>query len=127
MGVRRQRKSCVAMNHHTELTLGSRSEDGGDEMAGGYLPISDDRCIELAAKTINPLFLCTICDGYVRDAYTIKECLHSCKFVSWMQLINQLSTCAVCKSCIFRHFSSDSTQCPRCLMATSANPMNSVV
>lgn len=27
---------------------------------------------------INEHFICTICKGYLRNAHTIKECLHTC-------------------------------------------------
>ncbi|CCI44700.1 unnamed protein product [Albugo candida] len=30
-------------------------------------------------KDINSHFICTLCNGYFRDAHTIKECLHMCE------------------------------------------------
>lgn len=29
---------------------------------------------------INEHFICTICKGYLRNAHTIKECLHTCTY-----------------------------------------------
>lgn len=33
-------------------------------------------------ETVNPHITCNICKGYLIDATTIVECLHSCKFYS---------------------------------------------
>lgn len=47
-------------------------------------------------KNLNPLLTCTICTGYLVDATTIVECLHS-----------------FCRSCIIRHLEL-SYDCPKC-------------
>ena len=31
---------------------------------------------------INPFFICKLCNGYFRDPYTAKECLHTCTFTN---------------------------------------------
>jgi hypothetical protein len=33
---------------------------------------------------INEFFICKICEGYLRDPYTIKECLHTCTLKTWL-------------------------------------------
>nr|2DJB_A Chain A, Polycomb group RING finger protein 6 [Homo sapiens] len=45
---------------------------------------------------LTPYILCSICKGYLIDATTITECLHT-----------------FCKSCIVRHFYY-SNRCPKC-------------
>uniref|UniRef100_A0A8C4PX70 Polycomb group ring finger 6 n=1 Tax=Eptatretus burgeri TaxID=7764 RepID=A0A8C4PX70_EPTBU len=47
---------------------------------------------------VNPFIMCPICSGYLVDATTITECLHT-----------------FCKSCIVKHFES-SNRCPKCNM-----------
>ncbi|XP_071985672.1 polycomb group RING finger protein 6 isoform X1 [Engystomops pustulosus] len=54
----------------------------------------DEHMINLA--DLNPYILCSICKGYLIDATTITECLHT-----------------FCKSCIVRHFYY-SNRCPKC-------------
>ncbi|XP_027707743.1 polycomb group RING finger protein 6 isoform X3 [Vombatus ursinus] len=54
----------------------------------------DERMISLSELT--PYILCSICKGYLIDATTITECLHT-----------------FCKSCIVRHFYY-SNRCPKC-------------
>jgi hypothetical protein len=49
---------------------------------------------------INPLVQCSLCQGYLVDPYTIKECMHS-----------------FCRTCIlsyFEHHLASQYQCPRC-------------
>ncbi|MBW03763.1 Polycomb group RING finger protein 6, partial [Eschrichtius robustus] len=53
-----------------------------------------ERLINLSELT--PYILCSICKGYLIDATTITECLHT-----------------FCKSCIVRHFYY-SNRCPKC-------------
>uniref|UniRef100_A0A9L0RX43 Polycomb group ring finger 6 n=1 Tax=Equus caballus TaxID=9796 RepID=A0A9L0RX43_HORSE len=67
-----------------------------EELEGGR-PDSEDeeeRLINLSELT--PYILCSICKGYLIDATTITECLHT-----------------FCKSCIVRHFYY-SNRCPKC-------------
>uniref|UniRef100_G3U684 Polycomb group RING finger protein 6 n=1 Tax=Loxodonta africana TaxID=9785 RepID=G3U684_LOXAF len=54
----------------------------------------EERLINLSELT--PYILCSICKGYLIDATTITECLHT-----------------FCKSCIVRHFYY-SNRCPKC-------------
>ncbi|KAM4703389.1 polycomb group RING finger protein 6 [Rhinophrynus dorsalis] len=53
-----------------------------------------ERTIKLA--DLNPYILCSICKGYLIDATTITECLHT-----------------FCKSCIVKHFYY-TNRCPKC-------------
>ncbi|XP_005403863.2 PREDICTED: polycomb group RING finger protein 6 [Chinchilla lanigera] len=70
---------------HFSLRLEGGRPDSEDE---------EERLINLAELT--PYILCSICKGYLIDATTITECLHT-----------------FCKSCIVRHFYY-SNRCPKC-------------
>ncbi|OBS69524.1 hypothetical protein A6R68_01961 [Neotoma lepida] len=70
---------------HFSLRLESGRPDSEDE---------EERLINLAELT--PYIMCSICKGYLIDATTITECLHT-----------------FCKSCIVRHFYY-SNRCPKC-------------
>ncbi|XP_055447644.1 polycomb group RING finger protein 6 isoform X3 [Psammomys obesus] len=70
---------------HFSLRLESGRPESEDE---------EERLINLAELT--PYILCSICKGYLIDATTITECLHT-----------------FCKSCIVRHFYY-SNRCPKC-------------
>ena len=35
---------------------------------------------KIRLKTLNPHIACSICNGYLIDATTVVECLHTCKF-----------------------------------------------
>ncbi|GIX96458.1 polycomb complex protein BMI-1 [Caerostris extrusa] len=54
------------------------------------------RTTRLKVKDINQLFTCVLCDGYIIDATTIVECLHS-----------------FCRTCIVRYLE-NSKYCPLC-------------
>lgn len=44
---------------------------------------------------LNPHLTCPLCAGYLIDATTIVECLHSCKFLSSpLPCVHGLSLCA---------------------------------
>jgi hypothetical protein len=36
---------------------------------------------KILLKTVNPHITCNLCRGYLIDATTIVECLHSCKYI----------------------------------------------
>ncbi|CAO2585766.1 Polycomb group RING finger protein 6 [Lemmus lemmus] len=70
---------------HFSLRLESGRPESEDE---------EERLLNLAELT--PYIMCSICKGYLIDATTITECLHT-----------------FCKSCIVRHFYY-SNRCPKC-------------
>ncbi|XP_040599310.1 polycomb group RING finger protein 6 isoform X1 [Mesocricetus auratus] len=70
---------------HFSLRLESGRPDSEDE---------EERLLNLAELT--PYIMCSICKGYLIDATTITECLHT-----------------FCKSCVVRHFYY-SNRCPKC-------------
>uniref|UniRef100_A0A8C6FZ16 Polycomb group RING finger protein 6 n=1 Tax=Moschus moschiferus TaxID=68415 RepID=A0A8C6FZ16_MOSMO len=72
------------MNHFSLRLEGGRPDSEDEE----------ERLINLSELT--PYILCSICKGYLIDATTITECLHT-----------------FCKSCIVRHFYY-SNRCPKC-------------
>lgn len=58
-------------------------------------------------KTVNPQIICSLCRGYLIDATTITECLHT-----------------FCKSCIVKYLEEHNT-CPKChLVIHQSYPMN---
>ncbi|XP_060027382.1 polycomb group RING finger protein 6 isoform X3 [Erinaceus europaeus] len=86
-----------------EEELDEEEEEEEEELSNfslrleGGRPDSEDeeeRLINLSELT--PYILCSICKGYLIDATTITECLHT-----------------FCKSCIVRHFYY-SNRCPKC-------------
>lgn len=46
---------------------------------------SGRRLAHIKLTTINEHFQCGICYGYITDATTITECLHSCKWERWFE------------------------------------------
>ncbi|ESO02566.1 hypothetical protein HELRODRAFT_186448 [Helobdella robusta] len=66
---------------------------------------SSDRKIRL--KTLNPCITCMLCKGYMIEATTITECLHT-----------------FCKSCIVKFLEENNT-CPKCgLVIHQSHPLN---
>ncbi|EQC35625.1 hypothetical protein SDRG_06909 [Saprolegnia diclina VS20] len=54
--------------------------------------------LHVASSSINPYITCTLCNGYFRQPYTVRECIHT-----------------FCKSCIFKHIvTQDKRACPVC-------------
>ena len=37
--------------------------------------------LKITVADLNKHFTCSICNGYFRDAHTISECLHTCKYI----------------------------------------------
>ncbi|EGT40087.1 hypothetical protein CAEBREN_01001 [Caenorhabditis brenneri] len=48
-------------------------------------------------EVLNPFITCSICDGYIVDATTIIDCMHT-----------------FCKSCLLSYFDNDNRTCPTC-------------
>uniref|UniRef100_A0AC35TM80 39S ribosomal protein L36, mitochondrial n=1 Tax=Rhabditophanes sp. KR3021 TaxID=114890 RepID=A0AC35TM80_9BILA len=51
----------------------------------------------LPLKTINPLIVCKLCNGYFIEATTVIECVHT-----------------FCRSCLLKHFEENDNNCPTC-------------
>ena len=60
------------------------------------LAINDPLDRKCKLRTLNEMITCKICHGYLVDATTVTECLHT-----------------FCKSCIVKHLE-DSNECPEC-------------
>ncbi|KAG8435329.1 hypothetical protein GDO86_013331 [Hymenochirus boettgeri] len=73
------------------LQGGNEEDEGIEEQPGDW---EKEEMINL--KDLNPYILCSICKGYLIDATTITECLHT-----------------FCKSCIVKHFYY-TNRCPKC-------------
>ena len=43
-----------------------------------FEPVTDGREMTFEVRTLNPYLSCGLCNGYLREAFTITECLHSC-------------------------------------------------
>lgn len=66
--------------------------------------------MRLALGKVNLHLVCSLCQGYYRDAHTVPECLHT-----------------FCKECILREFGRGSRTCPTCGISLGANPDSRVV
>jgi len=65
------------------------------------------RKIQVKLKTLNPHITCKLCGGYLIDATTVTECLHT-----------------FCKSCIVK-FLEDNNTCPECkIVIHQSHPLN---
>uniref|UniRef100_A0A1B0D0E2 RING-type domain-containing protein n=1 Tax=Phlebotomus papatasi TaxID=29031 RepID=A0A1B0D0E2_PHLPP len=77
-------------------------------------------------RDFNSLITCSVCQGYIIEATTITDCLHTCEFcrsIVWENvmsffLLGFLSLFSVCRSCILKHLER-SNFCPTC----SAKPV----
>ena len=66
--------------------------------------------VEFHLEPVRPHLICSLCDGYFRDPYTITECLHS-----------------FCKSCLFYAFAEGFRSCPKCEISLSPDPKKKVL
>jgi len=63
---------------------------------------TDGHQVAFELRSLNPFIMCTLCRGYLRDAHTIKECLHSfCKvclhaFFDRLDRVHQKARCPRC-------------------------------
>ena len=73
-------------------------------------PIISHSSANFALASINPHIVCSLCNGYFRDPYTITECLH-----------------AFCKSCLFFAFQSGFRKCPKCDASLEPDPYREVL
>lgn len=64
-----------------------------------------DGYVEFPLESVKEHFTCLLCDGYLRCAHTISECLHS-----------------FCKSCLFVAYSRGVTKCPACHINLGPDP-----
>lgn len=106
---------------------------------------------KIKLKTLNPFISCKICRGYLIDATTIVECLHTCKYqfshnfsdfflfimlLYFLILLHQIKIIAaklkmclyllpVCKSCLVKHLEeSPNNACPDCnLIIHQSHPL----
>lgn len=53
--------------------------------------------LSVKLSELNEFISCPVCQGYLIDATTVNECLHT-----------------FCKSCIVKHIKSDHNECPKC-------------
>lgn len=71
-------------------------------------------------KTLNCHITCKICRGYLVDATTVTECLHTCLYLTFhtqtfifLSLLLLVSFFLVCKSCLVKHLE-ENNSCPTC-------------
>ncbi len=66
-------------------------------------------------KDINVFITCSLCNGYLIDAATIPECLHTCTY-----FINSIIYAefffSVCKTCIAAYLENDEEDNTRCMI-----------
>lgn len=92
-------------------------------------PVQPKQQPKLLLKSINVSITCNLCEGYLIDATTLIECLHSCKFkifiyffVVVINLFFVFSNSTVCHSCIMKHMRTEQ-YCPRCeILINKHNP-----
>jgi polycomb group RING finger protein 3 len=63
------------------------------------------RQVKFNLKPIESHLTCSLCQGYLKEALTISECLHS-----------------FCKSCLYIYFSQGKTRCPQCSCVLGPDP-----
>lgn len=89
--------------------------------------------VTVPISSINDHFVCVLCEGYLRDAHTIPECLHSCTSCNSPRKNNYNHTfvfiaTTVCKSCIYRHFLIQQERtCPKCNLLLKPCPITTLV
>ncbi|XP_023292598.2 polycomb group protein Psc [Lucilia cuprina] len=83
----------------------ANDNDGQDEMENNDLQLSAMRQRPILMSSVNSHIICSLCFGYLIDATTIVECLHS-----------------FCHSCLIKHLRTEQ-YCPRCeMMINTAKP-----
>lgn len=66
--------------------------------------------VSFKRKVISDLLICPICEGFFRNATTIRECLHT-----------------FCKTCIIEHIESKGAECPKCGQNVGIYPLQGLV
>ena len=87
-------------------------------------------------KELNEFITCSICSGYLINASTVTECLHTCTYIFDTlkmfstfdhiseYLIDTSKIVLVCRSCIVKHLE-ENTHCPKCEQVIHhSHPMN---
>lgn len=83
---------------------------------------------KIKLRSLNSHIICKICGGYLIDATTVTECLHTCitcyRFIQSSLLIpTYFYSIAVCKSCLVKHLEENNT-CPSCnIMIHQSHPL----
>ena len=94
----RKRRKLNPRNNFGGTTADGNSEDDENKETQVDFPddtneknskVDNDIELKITVTDLNCHFTCSICNGYFRDAHTISECLHTCKFLiqSFYQLI----------------------------------------
>lgn len=89
---------------------------------------------KIKLKSLNPHISCKICKGYLIDATTVTECLHTCKSPDsrsphvphplLLLLLSPALLSPVCKSCLIKHLEEKNT-CPSCqIVIHQSHPLN---
>lgn len=86
------------------------NDEAEKEEDSNKLPMISNSMAIFSLASINPHIICTLCNGYFRDPYTITECLH-----------------AFCKSCLFFAFQSGFRKCPKCEASLEPDPYREVL
>lgn len=69
---------------------------------------------KIKLRILNNYITCRICRGYLIDATTVTECLHTCKFQDRVSLdLLYIRIFLVCKSCLVKHLE-ENNNCPSC-------------
>jgi len=93
-------------------TAGLKKEEGDEEEeveeTEHRAPILDGRNIIFKTRLLSGFLVCQLCMGVLRDAHTIRECLHT-----------------FCKSCLYKYFQT-TADCPLCGVDLRPNPFERI-
>lgn len=94
------------------MTRSSRSKRKLSDAQSDADQLSHPECrqIKFHLKPIERHLICSLCEGYLKEAVTISECLHS-----------------FCKSCLYIHYSKGKTRCPQCSCVLGPDPYISTI
>ena len=88
----------------------AETSGGSMEDLGNQPPMISNSTANFSLASINEHIICTLCNGYFRDPYTITDCLH-----------------AFCKSCLFFAFQSGFRKCPKCDKSLEPDPYKEIL
>ncbi|ELR20613.1 zinc finger, domain containing protein [Acanthamoeba castellanii str. Neff] len=98
-----------------DSVAGAEEEDGEEgeeeedvEESEHRPPILDGRNIIFKTRLLSGFLVCQLCMGVLRDAHTIRECLHT-----------------FCKSCLYKYFQT-TADCPLCGVDLRPNPFERI-
>lgn len=84
-------KCCNNNGEFHETTTITADDDDEDNNNDSYIL---DKPRKVLLSSVNPYITCGLCKGYLIDATTIVECLHSCKYTIQTRFVNNSFFCS---------------------------------